>query len=261
MSKLTKQSEYLKTLREITFKKAEAADAVVGKPGADTTPVAVSDKTETVDQNAVKPENNTPQNAVQEPATKTEAKAPAENAKEAAADVEKIAQAVAAYTLGTEVAKGLIAGMNKAAAATTPEVVSPNYKEAGRRDFEQLITTAAAQLQAQKKTESTEVVKSAAELEQIGASVFDSVFAQEKQAEAAGAELFDKVAMFAKLAEMEEKIKELEEGKKHEASEPKKEEAKEEAKKEESAEKEASEKLAEKVAALVLKALKNTPVE
>jgi len=68
MAKLTKHAEVLSRLHDIIKKEAEAQAAVTGVPGKDTKVTSVKDN-DTVAKNEVKPENNTPQNAVQKPST------------------------------------------------------------------------------------------------------------------------------------------------------------------------------------------------
>jgi len=139
-----------------------------GKPGADTHFTAVDAKHDTVNKNKQgRPEKN-PQEVSQKPAT--DSSAPSKHA--ADEEIEKLAS----FELGRQFAKAMW--------KTAQDSAQDQVKTAGRRDFEQLIAQAAAELQQQ-------------EAEKQGAALFDELYANEKQAEEAGAQAFNELYKLA----------------------------------------------------------------
>lgn len=182
-----------------------------GIPSHDPKWEAVSDKHDTVDQNAVKPETN-PQGYHQKPAK--DPAVPVAVAK--AAEDEKVdTDKVASYELGKLWAEMVL---KKAQDEQLEQV-----KEAGRRDFEALITQAAEQMkQAEKKQEKTAAVNSTynANLSAVaekraeaeGVEAFNALYKQ-AQAEQVVAQLIEQnrqiVAKFAELENVQQ-VKEAE---------------------------------------------------
>jgi outer membrane murein-binding lipoprotein Lpp len=128
----------------------------------------------TTDKNKVKPENND-QNYKQKGSS--DSSKPVSGAKKAedSEEVESLVAKVASYELGRQFCAALI----KAAAETSTPDEAELMKQAGRRDFDLIISNAAENL--------------------------ENSAANEKQAEAAGAAYFDEVV---KQAALEEAIKE-----------------------------------------------------
>lgn len=140
-----------------------------GKPGADTHFTAVDAKHDTVDKNKQgRPEKN-PQEVSQKPATDSSEPSKPKHAEE---EVEKLAS----FELGRQFARAMW--------KTAQENVQAQVKTAGRRDFEQLIAQAAAELEQQ-------------ESEKQGAALFDELYTNEKQAEEAGAQAFNELYKLA----------------------------------------------------------------
>jgi len=180
---------------------ADAQDTVVGEPGKDTNPESTSEKTETTDKNAVKADKNT-QKVEQHAAS--DASAPAKGAKKTAEELEEMASKVASYQVGRELAAAVL----KEAAVRQQAEQFAIVKEAGRRDFEQLIVTASQQLghqeaAAQEKTAAAQDQVAAAQ----GAAYFDDL-AKTAQLNQLQAEL---AAANEKLASYEAFIKEAQE--------------------------------------------------
>ena len=151
-------------------KESEAQTSVVGKPNADTKAVSMPDSTETVDQNAVKPET-VKQDYEQKPSTNESR--PIKSAEES---IEVMRKKLAAYDLGVAIAKQLSAGPTKQASAVDHQ--AELLKEAGRKDFDMLIAQAEAELvehqkQAAAKQNDTQLAKQA---EQAGAQAFDNLY-------------------------------------------------------------------------------------
>ena len=136
-----------------------------GKPGADTNYQAVSEKHDSVDKNNVGADKNKPQQFDQKPSTdgsKPVAKA-AEQAEPTQEDINK----AASFALGQQIAAMI------AKQAAEQEIALA--KEAGRRDFELLISQAAQELDEQgTKTASAQDD----EAEKLGAETFDSMMKQ-----------------------------------------------------------------------------------
>ena len=150
-----------------------------GKPGADTHPESSSEKNDHVDKNTQGHPEKNPQAITQKPSTdKSEPSKP----KSAAAQNEEV-EKLASFELGRQFARSMLKQAQE-------EAVVSQTKTAGRRDFEQLIAQAAAELEQQ-------------EAEKQGAAMFDEMAYNEKQAEAqaeeAGAHAFNdlyKVAQY-----------------------------------------------------------------
>lgn len=166
-----------------------------GIPSHDPKWSAVSDKHDTVDQNAVKPENLGPQSHSQKPAK--DPSVPVAHAK-AASDVD--ADKVASYELGKLWAEMVI---KKAQDEQLAQV-----KEAGRRDFEILISNAAAQMkQAAQKQVKTASVNQVQEVEKRaeaeGAAAFHALHKQAQVEQAINQIVQENRMLAAKLAEAE----------------------------------------------------------
>ena len=198
--------------QEITalLQKFANGPTATGIPSHDPKWQAVSDKHDHVDQNAVGAEKLTPQGYSQKPATGPSI--PVAHAK-MGGEVED-ASKVASYELGKLWAELVI---KKAQDEQLAQV-----KEAGRRDFETLISHAAAQMkQASRATEKTASVASSGlaekRAEQEGAAAFQSLYKQ-AQVEQAFVQLVEQnrqlqakvaaadVAKGAQLAELNAKI-------------------------------------------------------
>ena len=216
----------------IIRKHADAQEGIKGEPGKDVPAESVSEKHEDFDKNKVKPEDNKPQEHSQEPSKdKSEPVAKAKKAEDAS-EVDQLAAKVASYELGRQFAAALL----KTAAEYQVTDEASLQKEAGRRDFDLLISEAAARL-GNKQAGSVEAEKLAeAEAEAAGAAYFEEVLKQAALEEA----IAENESLKAKLAEFEKaQTKQAEQA------------ASEQAKLE----------LAEKVAEIVLNKLKETPVQ
>lgn len=170
---------------DIIRKQAEAQDTVTGKPG-DVKSESVGDDQEKTDKNAVKPENNK-QNYDQK--ASTDESKPLASAKKA--DVEDLAAKVASYELGRQFCAALL----KSAGETFETNEIQLMKEAGRRDFDQMIAQAAENLENSQSAEK--------QAEQAGAAYFDEVLKQAALNEA----IQQNEALTAKVAQYEEFIK------------------------------------------------------
>ena len=166
---------------DIIRKQAGAQDSVTGKPGY-VKSESVGDDQENVDKNSVKPENNK-QDYSQKGST--DSSKPVASAKKA--EVEELAAKVASYELGRQFCAALLKSASDRFEPSQEELM----KEAGRRDFDQLIAQAASEL------ESTE------EAEKQGAAHFDEITKQAAFNQA----LEENAQMQAKLAEYENYIK------------------------------------------------------
>jgi hypothetical protein len=170
---------------DIIRKQAEAQDSATGAFG-DVKSESVSDSHEKTNKNAVKPENNK-QNYSQKGST--DDSEPLDSAKKA--EVEELAAKVASYELGRQFCAALL----KAAGEENSHSDELSLmKEAGRRDFDILISEAADNLQ------NDENEKLAAEYEEQGAEDFDNLM-KEAQAEKDGADYFDDLLKQAALEE------------------------------------------------------------
>jgi hypothetical protein len=171
---------------DIIRKQAEAQDSATGAPGY-VKSESVGDDQENVDKNAVKPENNKQD---YEQKASTDDSKPLASAKKA--EVEELAAKVASYELGRQFCAALL----KAAGDNSQDDEAELMKQAGRRDFDLLISEAAENLEAQAEDEEEEMEAQAEDEEQ-----------QIKQAEEAGAAYFDDLL---KQAAVEEAIQENE---------------------------------------------------
>ena len=170
-------------------KEGTASDGkATSHPGGDTKVESVSKKTEKTDKNKVGPEHNEPQKFEQKP--NTEESNPTKAHKKAGSDAaDEELDKEASYELGRQFARTFLA--SKTAADTTI------YKEAGRRDFETLIATAAAELEQEevKKGKNVKVAEAQDETEQI------------KLAEEAGAQAFYQLMKQAQEEEQSNQVK------------------------------------------------------
>lgn len=166
-----------------------------GVPSRDPKWQAVSDKHDTVDQNGVKPETN-PQGYHQKPAK--DPSVPVAHAK-SAEEEKQAADKAASYELGRLWAELVIKEAN--------ERQLEQVKEAGRRDFEVLISNAASQLkQAERKTEkvASAEVESEKQAEAEGAAAFQALYKQAQIEQALGQIVSQNEALAAKVAEMQQ---------------------------------------------------------
>jgi hypothetical protein len=168
---------------DIIRKQAEAQSSATGKPG-DVKSESVGDDQENVDKNAVKPENNK-QEYKQNPST--DSSKPLANAKKAS-DVDALASKVASYELGRQFCAALL----KSAGDRFETDENALMKEAGRRDFDMLISTAAENLE--KVSQPNEK-----QAEQAGAAYFDELLKQAALEEA----IVENEQLSAKVAEYE----------------------------------------------------------
>jgi hypothetical protein len=165
---------------DIIRKQGEAQDAVTGAPNTNNAESTEEHKT---DKNKVKPESNEQDYKQKE---STDSAKPVASAKKA--EVEDLAAKVASYELGRQFCAALL----KAAGDTQAPDEAELMKQAGRRDFDLLITEAAENL------ETSEVNEKQAEA--AGAAYFDEVLKQAALEEA----LQENKQMAAKLAQYEE---------------------------------------------------------
>jgi hypothetical protein len=178
---------------DIIRKQAEAQDSVTGAPG-DVKSESVGDDKEKTDKNAVKPENNK-QDYSQKGST--DGSKPLASAKKA--EVEELAAKVASYELGRQFCAALLKSAGDRFEPSETELM----KEAGRRDFDLLISQAAEQLEngSEKQAQLTQQHEKQAEL--AGAAYFDEVLKQ-----AALEEVYEQnQQLSAKVAQYEEFIK------------------------------------------------------
>jgi hypothetical protein len=142
---------------DIIRKQAEAQDSVSGKPG-DVKSESVGDDQENVDKNAVKPENN--KQKVEQKGSSDSSK-PLASAKKA--EVEELAAKVASYELGRQFCAALLKSASDQ--YETNEVAM--MKQAGRRDFDVLISQAAENLENTKRAEKQAAYAGAAHFDEI----------------------------------------------------------------------------------------------
>jgi hypothetical protein len=198
---------------DIIRKQADAQDSATGKPG-DVKSESVGDDQEKVDKNAVKPETN-PQDYSQKDSK--DSSEPLASAKKA--EVEELAAKVASYELGRQFCAALLK------AASVQESSYSEFemmKEAGRRDFDLMISQAAEELEGnqekQAEHDEAELAKQAeADAEAAGAAYFDEAIKQAALEEA----LAENQALSAKLAEYENFFKQAEETQTFEAQQAK----------------------------------------
>lgn len=217
---------------DIIRKQAEAQDSVTGAPG-DVKSESVGDDQEKVDKNSVKPENNKQD---YEQKASTDDSKPLASAKKA--EVEELAAKVASYELGRQFCAALL----KAAGDDRQQDEAELMKEAGRRDFDLLISQAAEGLEAQAEegmeVQAEDEEHQVKQAEEAGAAYFDELLKQAAIDEA----LQENEQLKAKLAEYEEHIKQAQ--------------AQQEAAEYQQAFEQNQAKLAESVAATVLERLK-----
>jgi hypothetical protein len=173
---------------DIIRKQAEAQDSATGAPGY-VKSESVGDDQENVDKNSVKPESNK-QDYGQK--ASTDDSKPLASAKKA--EVEELAAKVASYELGRQFCAALL----KAAGDNSQDDEAELMKQAGRRDFDLLISEAAENLEAQAEDEEEE-------MEAQAEDEYEEEEHQIKQAEEAGAAYFDELL---KQAAVEEAIQE-----------------------------------------------------
>jgi hypothetical protein len=182
-------AEILKLIR----KEAEAT----GVPGKDTNPESIDEKHEKVDKNKVKADCNTPQTTGEQKPS-TDASAPTENAK-SAEEVSELASKVASYELGRQFCAALL----KAASVDSQADESSILKEAGRRDFDNLIAQAAEELENEQSEDLSKQAED--EAEASGAAYFETVLKQAALDEA----LQENEQLKAKLAEFSQYIEQV----------------------------------------------------
>lgn len=166
-----------------------------GVPSKDPKWESVNPKHDTVDQNAVKPESNNPQAHNQKPATD-----PAVPVAQAKSANEKTAEAdrAASYELGRLWGELVL--------KRAQEEQVEQIKEAGRRDFELLVTQAAEQMkQAAKQSEKTASVAVGVEkqAEAEGAAAFQALYKQAQIEQAIAQIVTQNEQLAAKVAEFE----------------------------------------------------------
>jgi hypothetical protein len=177
---------------DIIRKSAEAQSSVTGKPG-DVKSESVGDEHEKINKNDVKPESNTPQEHDQKPSSDaSEPVAKAKKAEEAKSEVEELAAKVASYELGRQFCAALLKTASEHTAPDEAELM----KEAGRRDFDLLISQAAEDLEGNTKVSEQDAEKQA---EEAGAAYFDEVLKQAALEEA----INENKTLQVKLAEYE----------------------------------------------------------
>jgi len=182
-------AEILKLIR----KEAEAT----GVPGKDTNPESIDEKHEKVDKNKVKADCNTPQTTGEQKPS-TDASAPTENAK-SAEEVSELASKVASYELGRQFCAALL----KAASVDSQADESSILKEAGRRDFDNLIAQADEEIANEQSEDLSKQAED--EAEASGAAYFETVLKQAALDEA----LQENEQLKAKLAEFSQYIEQV----------------------------------------------------
>lgn len=193
--KLAELGGQLLKLIEGMQKEAEKPEAS-GVPGKDTHYVSVSEKTEHVDKNKQgKPEKN-PQDFSQKPSSdKSE---PAKAKKAADEVVGEEAEKIASYEFGRSFFRELV----KNAVAQPAPQPQQQVKTAGRRDFEQLIAQAAAELE-QQQVEKQAAEQAAAEAEAAGAAAFHQFYKQAQYEQALTIAQQNEAALNQKIAAIE----------------------------------------------------------
>jgi hypothetical protein len=181
---------------DIIRKQAEAQDTVTGKPG-DVKSESVGDDKEKTDKNAVKPENNK-----QDYGQKGSTDSSEPLAKTKKAEVEELAAKVASYELGRQFCAALL----KSAGEQFSVDETSMYKEAGRRDFDQMVAVAAEQLEQNNRAEKQASL--------AGAHAFDNLYKEASYINIAQ----ENQQLAAKVAEYEGYIKQAQEEYLQEAS-------------------------------------------
>lgn len=161
MKKLTKQAEYLKTLHELTKKKAEAQDTIVGTQNSETNATSVSNKQETTHQNEVGADKNDPQNADQKPAET--------NQKVASIDVEKLGNDI------MEMIRQKQAETNATSVSDKQETTSQNEVGADKNDPQNAVQKPA-------EKEAIEKTAQAVSAYNLGVEVMKGILSMSKQA-------------------------------------------------------------------------------
>jgi hypothetical protein len=162
-----------------------------GVPGKDPHSASVSEKHDHVDQNSVKPEHNNPQSHGQKPAT--DPAVPVAHAKSA-----QEAEKVASYELGKLWGELVL--------KQAYEQQLGQIKEAGRRDFEVLVSSAAAQLKQASKKPTEKVaaeIETEKQAEAEGAAAFQNLYKQAQIEQALGQIVAQNEALAAKVAAFE----------------------------------------------------------
>jgi ASC-1-like (ASCH) protein len=190
----------------IIRKQANAQQGISGTPGKDVNSESVSDEQESVDKNSVKPENNK-QNYSQKPSS--DSSEPVAEAKKA--EVEELAAKVASYELGRQFCASLLKSAAEEEYAEIEKVAQDELefvKEAGRRDFDTMISEAADNLYSHMNEEAQ--IKQA-QLE--GAAAFDQMYKQASMELLAeeNATLQQKVAAYENLFKQATEEHEMEE--------------------------------------------------
>lgn len=189
---------------DIIRKQAEAQDKVTGAPG-DVKAESVGDDKEKTDKNAVKPENN--KQDYSQKASTDESK-PLASAKKA--EVEELAAKVASYELGRQFCAALLKSAGERFEPNETELM----KEAGRRDFDLLISQAAENLQTEAVEKQAAEQQTEKQAELAGAAYFDELLKQ-----AALEEVYEQnQQLAAKVAQYEEFIKQAQQEYQHEAA-------------------------------------------
>lgn len=192
--KLAELGSQLLKLIEGMNKEAEKPEAS-GVPGKDTHYVSVSEKTEHVDKNKQgKPEKN-PQDFSQKPSgDKSE---PAKAKKAADEVIGEEAEKIASYEFGRSFFRELVKN-----AVAQPAAPQPQVKTAGRRDFEQLIAQAAAELE-QQQVEKQAADQAAVDAEAAGAAAFQQFYKQAQYEQALTVAQQTEAALNQKIASIE----------------------------------------------------------
>lgn len=191
----------------IIRKQADAQQGITGSPGKDVNSEGVSDEQESVDKNSVKPENNK-QNYSQKPSS--DSSEPVATAKQA--EVEELAAKVASYELGRQFCEALLKSAAEEEYEDFEKVAAEELdmiKEAGRRDFDMMISEAADNLSSSLEEEETQLKQA----EYAGAAAFDELFKQAslENLAAQNLELQQKIASYEELFKQATQEHELEE--------------------------------------------------
>jgi hypothetical protein len=158
-------------IHSLITKYSEGQETVVGTPGADTKQESVPADTNTVAKNEVKPEKN--ENEFKQEPSKEEAGKVVSDAKIAAVVNEKLAQKIAAYNLGAELIVDLLKSSGYIEKSASEKAF---LKEAGRRDFDELITQMASEIKVASPTVTSEPVINEKVAEEAGAAYFDNLY-------------------------------------------------------------------------------------
>jgi hypothetical protein len=163
-----KRANDILTQLENRMKEAALAQTnISGKPGKDTKITAVSDKTETVDQNAVGPDKLNKDQGYDQDKTKNKS-APVAKVKSS----EETVVEEASEKLGSLFSEALIKRAAAYELAKEKNAEEELIKEAGRRDVDMLIASTVAELEAQQK----QAEQNAKNEEAQGAAYFDELY-------------------------------------------------------------------------------------